>query len=454
MNTTTRDFDVEELINRRVSPLSYVVAALATLVLCVDGFNTLDISYVMPQIARQWQIDHVMVGQIFSAGIAGLLAGYLLLAPCAGRFGQKRVVIFSTALFGILSLLTTFAANPWLLIVLRFITGIGLGGAIPSAVALTGEFSPKRRRSTFITIVFVGITIGQSGAGLVASALLKDYGWQSVLYVGAALALGLAGLMAMLLPESVDFLVNRGADRPAALAVIRRIDRGVTIAPETRLRAGEGNAEHIRLTQLFQDGRTVGTVALWFGLAMNLMVLTVLQSWLPTIFIDAGLGQEMAIRAASIALAGGLVAAFTVGPLMDRYGPYVVVWGLLLLGTIATPIIGLATALPLALIVLPTFIASFCNSGVQKSSNALAVYFYPTALRSAGLGWALGIGRIGAFIGPLAVGYMLQYGSTPSMIFYVMGVPMLLGAIAFLAMGRRYGRGETPAAAPLAQAAE
>ncbi|HTH98862.1 MAG TPA: MFS transporter [Stellaceae bacterium] len=441
METTGPVINAEELINARISGLSLLVAVFGALVLFVDGFDTQVIAYITPQIAKLWHIDKGMMGQIFSSGVAGLLAGYLVISPIAAKVGQKRMMILATALFGVMSLVTTLTSNVWMLMACRFITGVGLGGALPSAVVMTGEFCPKRWRSTFITMAYIGLSFGQIAAGFVAAALLRTFGWQSVLYVGAILPLSLALAMYFLLPESIDHLVNRAQDRARAIKVIQRIKPGIVVPEGARLQAGEGNAHHVAVNRLFQDNRTTGTLAIWFSLIMNLAVLTVLQSWLPTIFIDSGLKQETAIRVASIALGGGILAAPIIGPLMDRFGPFVVMTTLYVLGGLFTALIGGTMSSSIWIVLMPAFAASFSASGIQKSTNALTVYFYPTALRSTGLGWALGIGRIGAVIGPVVVGYLLQFGWKPSSIFYAEALPMLLGAAAIFIMGRTYGRG-------------
>lgn len=432
--------DADALIDRSaVSTLQVVVGLLGALVLFVDGFDTQVIGFITPQLARNWHIPRDMLGPIFSSGLVGLLIGYLVLAPLSARFGHKRVVALSVASFGLLTLLTTSAATTNVLIAFRFLTGIGLGGAIPSAVALTGEYAPKHLRSTFITFMYCGLSFGQIAAGAVSAALLARFGWRAVLWVGGALPLVLALLLALALPDSLEFLINRARDRRRAVMLLRRIAPGVAIPEDTRLVAGAADARAASVTDLFKDRRTLGTLAIWLGLAMNLMVNFFLQSWLTTIFIGVGLSQETAITATSVSMAGGILAAFVIGPLMDRLGPYVVMSALFAGGALAVALIGVALYWPLAPIMAVSFCAGFCTSGIQKSSNALAIYFYPTALRSTGLGWGLGVGRVGAILGPLAAGAFLGLGWHPAWLFYAAALPMLLGAASVAVMGGFYG---------------
>jgi MFS transporter, AAHS family, 4-hydroxybenzoate transporter len=444
--------DVDALIDRSpIGRINITVAALGALVLFVDGFDTQVIGYITPQIAKNWHISQAMLGPIFSSGLVGLLVGYLVLAPLSGRFGHKRVVILSTAIFGALTFLTASAGSAEALIVFRFLTGVGLGGAIPSAVALTGEYCPRHRRSSFITFMYVGLTLGQVAAGALSATLLERYGWQSVLWVGGALPLLHAVLLYFALPESLEYLINRGRDRKRAVAIIRRIAPALVVADADRLAAG-GNAQAVSVGELFRARRALGTLAIWVGLAMNLMINFFMQNWLPTIFINVGLGQQTAIIATTVSMAGGLIAAFVVGPLMDRLGPYPVMTALFLGGALFEGVTGVVLHAPVMVVTATSFCAGFCTSGIQKSANALAIYFYPTALRSTGLGWGLGVGRVGAIIGPLAAGFLLGIGWAPAGLFYVAALPMLVGALAIVLMGRFYARPAVDSPQPLAAA--
>ena len=425
-----------------------MVGVLGALILFVDGFNTQVIGYIAPQIAKNWNIPRDVLGWILAADKVGLLIGYLFVAPLSGYFGHKRVSIGCIVLFGLLAWMTTIAGDSTELFVLRLLTGIGLGGALPSAVALTGEYFPKHRRSTAITFIYCGLSFGQLSAGEVSNAVLDPFGWQAALWVGGGLALLLAAILAVLLPESLEYLVNRGGRSDTAARILSRLDPGRVIPPATQLVAGERHGAKLTiwqlLPQLFQKGRGFGTLVIWLALGMNLTVNTSLQVWLTKILVDAGFDQHIAIIATEASFAAGIVGAFIIGPLMDRFGPYRVISALFVVGAAFSIFLGLSLSwAAAALIAACSFGSGFCTSGVQKGGNALCIFFYPTALRSTGLGWGLGIGRIGAILGPLAVGYLLTSGWASGAVFAALAVPMLVGASAILAMRRTYG--EAPA---------
>lgn len=450
--------DTDVVINEsRISALQITVGVLGACILFVDGFNTQLIGYIAPQIAKNWNISRDVLGWVLAADKVGLLIGYLFVAPLSARFGHKRTAIACILSFGTLALLTAVSSNASELFILRLLTGIGLGGALPSGVVLTGEYFPKHRRSTSITFIYCGFSLGQGSGGEVANAVLGPYGWQGAVVIGGALAMVLAAVLMVVLPESLEYLVNRGGKPETAKRILRRIDPARTITDSTRLVAGERDGARLSIFQLlpklFEKGRTFGTVVIWIALGMNLIVNTTLQVWLTKVLVDAGFDQHISIIATEASFAAGIVGAFIIGPLIDRFGPYKVM-GTLFFGSIAFSLfIGASLSWAVAgLIIATSFGSGFCTSGVQKGGNALSVFFYPVALRSTGLGWGLGIGRIGAIVGPIAVGYFLTAGWSSPAVFGVLAIPSIIGATAIFAMGRKYGTAPVERAVPTAHA--
>jgi AAHS family 4-hydroxybenzoate transporter-like MFS transporter len=427
----------------RIGRLQILVAVLTGFVLFVDGFDTQAIAFVAPQLTRLWHIPHDLLGYMFSSGLVGLMIGYLGISPLSGRFGQRRVIIGCVASFGLLTVLTATATGPWSMMAYRLLTGIGLGGAIPAAVSLCGEYCPQRRRSTFITFMYCGYSLGTVAAGVVSVVLVEAHGWQSVLLFAGIVPTAHAIIMWFLLPDSLEFMITKNRPRAAITGILHRIEPGLIIKAADCIELPAANALGAAVNQLFQQGRGFGTLMIWLALFMNLMILFFAQNWLPSIFVEIGFTQDAAINATSVALAGGLGAALVMGPLMDRFGPYTVMAGLFCAGGVSVGLIGVADMFAQALMVVAAICAGFCLSGIQKCTNALAVYFYPTSLRATGLGWGLGIGRAGAIIGPSAAGLMLTAGLGTASLFYASILPMFVGASAIFRMGRYYAGGKT-----------
>jgi AAHS family 4-hydroxybenzoate transporter-like MFS transporter len=438
---TQAAIDTDVLIDAsRVGRTQMLVGILGGAALLVEGFDTSVIGYIAPQLTRLWHVPPSALGTILTADMVGLLLGYLFLSPLSARYGHKRMVVLCTAAFGALTFLTITSGNVAQLIGFRFLTGIGVGGAMPSAVALTGEYFPKRVRSSAIMLVYIGYSFGQIGAGVVANFLLDPFGWQAVLGFGGASTLILSAVFWFALPESLEYLINRGEDPARAARILARLAPTTAISPATRLIAGDSGARKVTAGQLLEGGRALGTGLIWIGMFMNLGIYFFLQKWLTQLLVNVGLPQSTAITATSVGLAGGILAAFIVGPLMDRFGPYMVVAGLFGLGAVSVVVMAQVLAAPTTFVIVAvSLFVGFCLSGGQKANNALSVHFYPTALRGTGLGWALGIGRIGGVIGPFLAGLLLTAGWSPAELFLAAAGPMLIGAIAIATMGQFYG---------------
>jgi MFS transporter, AAHS family, 4-hydroxybenzoate transporter len=436
----------EFIDDRPVGRYQALVITLCGLVMFMDGFDTQSISYQAPRIAREWGLSPTQLAPIFSAALVGLMIGYLVLSPLSDRFGHKRVLVASTAAFAVFTLLSVWCASVGELLALRLLTGLGLGAAAPSAVALTGEFSPRRLRATFVLVIYCGFSLGFAAAGVVAGWLLPAHGWRSMFWVGAIVPLLLAPALVWLLPESPSFLISRGRPKAQVLAVLRRIDARVgaedepTLAPaDTPNRAGRAAT----LGALFGRQQILGTLLLWLVFVINLGEFYALQSWLPSMLTSLHYPLGTVVTATTLTTVGGIVAGLLTGPCMDRLGAYGTVATVYLLGCVFVALAGLALVgagqgAPLWVMLAANFLAGCCVSGGQKSVIALAAVFYPTAVRSSGVGWALGIGRVGGILGPLVVGAALAAHWTPRAVFCALAVPMLVAGVAVLVMGRRY----------------
>jgi AAHS family 4-hydroxybenzoate transporter-like MFS transporter len=431
--------DVPAFIDsRKIGRFQILVAVLCATVMLFDGLNTQVIGYLGPVLSKDWNLPRAALGPIFSASLTGLMIGLLIIGPLSDHVGRKLAIVTSTVLFGCFTLLTAGAQAVPDLLFYRLMAGIGLGGALTNALALTGEYCPARRRATLVVIMFCGFSLGSILGGGLTAALVSRFGWRPVFLAGGALPLFLAPILIAVLPESLPFLVAKGNKQERIIRLLRRIDPTFSATSDVHFVSTQPRATGMPVAQLFRSGRALGTLMLWLVFFMNLMVFIFLQNWLPTVLTGSGLATETAILVSTLISVGGIAAGLTIGPLMDSFGPYPMLAVLYICGTILVVLIGFVSTSVPAIIAI-TLGAGFSVSGGQKSVNALAVIFYPTAVRSTGVGWALGIGRVGSIIGPLMGGSLMARGWSNVNIFEFASLPMLCAAAVVIAMGLRYG---------------
>jgi len=408
-------------------------------VLFLDGFDTTAIGYVAPSLAKEWGLTKGALGPVFSAGLFGLMIGALLFGPLADRIGRKKIIIFSTLAFGIGALVTAFAKDVNTLLAIRFLTGLGLGGAMPNTIALTSEFSPQRRRATMVMAMFCGFSLGAALGGFLAAGLIPHFGWRSVFIVGGVAPLLLVPMLALKLPESVRFLALTGRADARVAQLLGRINPKAVVAPATRFVVHEPELVGMPVLHLFRAGRTLVTLLLWVVFFMSLLDLYFLSNWLPTVLNDLGASVSEAAAIGSMLQVGGVVATFALGYIIDRFS----FRALALLYFIAVFAVGAIGQLghSVALVSMAIFVAGFCIVGGQIAANALAAGFYPTSVRASGVGWALGIGRVGSIVGPLVGGALLTMKWSTGAVFVAAAVAALCAALAAFSLSRIAGMG-------------
>jgi len=431
----TAIIEVAEFIDAQpVGGFQIRLLATCAAVLFLDGFDTQAIGFVAPALAREWGVTKVALGPVFSAGLFGLMIGALLLGPLADRVGRKKIIIVSTVAFGLGALVTTLVQDVSSLIVIRFLTGLGLGGAMPNAIALTSEFNPRRRRATMVMIMFCGFSVGAALGGLLAAALIPQFGWRSVFVVGGVAPLLLAPILAVKLPESVRFLaLTRGFDgRVAQLLLL--VNPGAVFAPATRFVVDEPKLSGIPVKHLFTSGRTVPTLLLWVVFFMSLLDLYFLSNWLPTVLNDLGASLSQAAVIGSMLQIGGVVGTVALGSVIDRFSfralalvYFAAVFAVGAIGQLGHSAVFVTVAI---------FAAGFCIVGGQIAANALAAGYYPTSVRATGVGWALGIGRVGAIVGPLIGGALLDMKWSAGEVFLMAAAAALCAALAAFSLSR------------------
>ncbi|HEY5130269.1 MAG TPA: MFS transporter [Bradyrhizobium sp.] len=444
--------DVAEFIDQQpVGGFQLRLLLTCAAVLFLDGFDTQAIGYVAPALAKEWGLTKSALGPVFSAGLFGLMIGALVFGPLADRVGRKRIIILSTLAFGIGALVTAFVQDVNTLLAIRFLTGLGLGGAMPNAVAMTSEFNPRRRRATMVMIMFCGFSVGAALGGLLAAALIPHFGWRSVFVVGGVAPLLLVPILALRLPESVRFLALTGRANERVAQLLGFISPQAVFAPATRFVIHEPELTGIPVLHLFRDGRTVVTLLLWVVFFMSLLDLYFLSNWLPTVLNDLGASVSASAAIGSMLQVGGVVGTFALGSIIDRFSfralalvYFMAVFAVGAIGQVGHSVVFVTMAI---------FAAGFCIVGGQIAANALAATFYPTSVRATGVGWALGIGRIGSIVGPLVGGALLTMKWSAASVFMAAAGAAWCAALAAFCLSRLAGMADSGRDAADAQVA-
>ncbi|MFT4068064.1 MFS transporter [Paraburkholderia sp.] len=437
-----REINVAGLIDARpLGRYQFVVLGLCLLVVLLDGFDTQTIGFLAPHIANALAIPLRQFGPVFGMGPLGMVVSAMIVGPIADHVGRKRMLIFATVCFGVGSLLTAIATTLPALIVARLVTGIGLGGVLPNVIALAAEFAPKRHARTCIAVMMCGLPAGSLAGGLVAAALLPAFGWKAAFYAGGLAPVVLALVLAAWMPESVRYLIARGADPARIARVLRAISPD---APSTGVRyVDHDNRAHghkgkrVGARAVFTEGRAVSTVLLWIPYFMNLMLLYFSINWLPAIVNASGQTAALSLFAITSFNAGGMLGALSQGPVMNRFGPRPVLVSQCAITALYAVVLGLFHTNPICVVVF-TAMAGYAVVGIQAGLNALSAEIYPTSIRATGAGWALGVGRLGSISGPLVGSVMIAMHWPPQRIFMAGVVPSLLALAAVAVLARRH----------------
>jgi len=424
--------NVQTLLNDHpFSGFQWVIFALCFLIVLLDGFDTAAIGYIAPSLITEWGVSKPALAPVLSAALFGLAAGAIFSGPLADRLGRKTVLVGSVAVFAVACLGSGFSPDIWTLAVLRFVTGLGLGAAMPNAVTLMSEYCPDSRRATLTNAMFCGFPLGAAFGGFLAAWMIPHFGWRSVLILGGAAPLLLLVALVVLLPESVRHMVANNYPADRIRKVLARIAgdavQGVQrfVLTEARPEAQAGSGMGVVLSRQYR----VGSVMLWIAYFMGLVIFYALMNWMPVLFKEAGLDPKTGTLVAALFPLGG-VGAVLFGWLMDRFNANRIIAIGYALTAASIWWIG-QTAGHLGWLVVAVFLAGTIMNTAQSSMPALAAAFYPTRGRATGVAWMLGIGRFGGIAGSFLVAELSARHMAFSEIFAVVAIP---GVIAMAAL--------------------
>ncbi|WP_248920379.1 MFS transporter [Pseudomonas entomophila] len=433
-----RTLDVHQIIdNARFTPFHWMVMAWCGLLLIFDGYDLFIYGVVLPVIMKAWGLTPLQAGALGSYALFGMMFGALAFGSLADRIGRKKGIALCFALFSGATILNGFASSPSEFGIYRFFAGLGCGGLMPNAVALMNEYAPKRLRSTLVAIMFSGYSLGGMLSAGIGIFLLPRFGWESMFFA-AAVPLLLLPVILYYLPESIGFLVRQGRQQEAR-TLLKRLDPNCDVQANDQLQAQDNKGQGTSVLALFREGLAVRTLALWLAFFCCLLMVYALSAWLPKLMANAGYSLGSSLSFLLVLNFGGMAGAIVGGWLGDRYSLVKVKVAFFLAAALSISLLGVNSPMPVLYLLI--FIAGATTIGTQILLYAGAAQLYRLPVRSTGLGWASGIGRNGAIVGPLLGGALMGINLPLQLNFIAFAIPGAVAALAMavhLASGRRH----------------
>jgi len=416
-----------------MSRFQLVAVAICIGLNMLDGFDVLVMAFTSSSVAGEWGLSGRQVGMLLSAGLFGMTAGSLFLAPWADRFGRRAIVLVCLTLCIVGMLLSAFAGGPVELAALRVLTGIGIGGMLASISVITAEYSSDRWRNTAVSLQATGYPIGATIGGSIAAVLVTHYGWRSVFVFGALVSAAMIPVVLWRLPESLDFLLDKRP--PRALEKVNALLRHMKRSEVRDIPAPASPVVRtaMPMRRLFAEGMARPSVFIALSFFLQMFSFYFVLSWTPKLLVHAGLSKQQGITGGVLLNVGGIVGGTIFGYLAARFGVQRLTAIAMVVASACVVLFGvvardLAMAFPVALLIGAFIFAAMV--GLYSLTPAL----YPPSIRTTGMGWAIGIGRLGAILSPSTAGFLVEGGWQNSTLYALYALPLLVAAATVLAI--------------------
>ncbi|WP_407305550.1 aromatic acid/H+ symport family MFS transporter [Acinetobacter sp.] len=425
---STNKVNINTLIDEaKFTPFHWGVLIWCLLIIIFDGYDLVIYGVALPLLMQEWSLSAVQAGMLASTALFGMMFGAMTFGTLSDKLGRKKTIMICVAIFSGFTFIGAFATSPVEFGILRFLAGLGIGGVMPNVVALMTEYAPKRIRSTLVALMFSGYAIGGMTSALLGAWLVPQFGWK-IMFLLAGIPLLLLPVIWKFLPESLMYLTNK-QQTVKAHDIIQKISPTQVITSDTQFVLNEvQKGDEAPLKALFQQGRSFSTFMFWLAFFMCLLMVYALGSWLPKLMIQAGysLGASMIfLFALNI---GGMVGAIGGGYLADKFHIKKVLTIMFLCGAIALILLGFNS--PQFVLYTLIAVAGAATIGSQILLYTFVAQYYPSTVRSTGMGWASGIGRIGAIVGPVLTGALLTMNLPHQMNFFAIAIPGVIAALA------------------------
>ena len=422
--------DPNDIINReKLSPLQWLIFSLGFLVFFCDGLDTGIIGFIAPALLDHWGISKAELAPVMSAALVGMCMGALLSGPLADHLGRKSVILSTSILFSVFTLLCGFADNTTELMIYRFVTGLGLGAAMPNISTLVSEYMPAKRKAFLTGLAGCGFMLGISFGGVLSASLLDSVGWAQVMIIGGLLPLVLVLVLIFKLPESTQYLIKKHKYTQAK-NILERIQGHTFGSQQLRFTLPQHEVQHTeKPVQVLLKIYAFSSLFLWLCCFTSLLVFYLLTSWMPTILKTAGFSTQQFSLIAAIFPFGGVIGAIVMGWYMDKLNPTRVVQAAYGIAFVLFIVAGVVHS-SMLLLGVTIFMIGALLAGAQSSLLPLAAISYPTMCRAVGVSWMHGIGRIGAILGAFYGALIFSFNLELAAIFYVLAIPTLISCIA------------------------
>ena len=411
----------------KFTPFHWGVLFWCLMIIIFDGYDLVIYGVALPLLMQEWALSAVQAGLLASTALFGMMFGAMTFGTLSDKLGRKKTIMICVAIFSGFTFLGAFASNPVEFGILRFLAGLGIGGVMPNVVALMTEYAPKRIRSTLVALMFSGYAIGGMTSALLGAWLVPEFGWKIMFYI-AIIPLVALPLIWKFLPESLMYLTNK-KEIEQTRSIVQKISPSQQLNGDTEFVLNEvTKGDEAPVKALFQQGRMFSTFMFWIAFFMCLLMVYALGSWLPKLMIQAGysLGASMIfLFALNI---GGMIGAIGGGALADRFHIKKVLTIMFICGAAALILLGFNS--PQIVLYTLIAVAGAATIGSQILLYTFVAQYYPSTVRSTGMGWASGIGRIGAIVGPVLTGALLTMNLPHQMNFFAIAIPGVIAALA------------------------
>ncbi len=417
-----------------MQPVQVLAVTICVVINMFDGFDVLVMAFTAPSVAAEWSLDPATVGMLLSSGLVGMSLGSLFIAPLADRIGRRNNILICLVIISAGMCLSAFTQSALQLACARVGTGLGIGGMLASINTITAEFSSRKRQGLAIAMVQSGYPVGATVGGTITAFLIVAYDWRAVFLFGGACTAVMIPIVLRYLPESLDYLIERKP--PGALErvnqLLARMDRE-TLAelPPSRRQGNSGS-----VLKLVSAPLRASTLLLWCAFFMIMLSFYFVLSWMPSLLSGAGLSPEQGISGGVLVNIGGIIGGAALGYLTARFSAHRLTALYMVLCAVFMSIFGLLDG-NLGPMLVAGFVVGYFIFGSIIGVYSIAPNLYNTAVRNTGMGWAIGIGRFGAIIGPSAAGFLLDRGWTGTECFYLFSIPPLVAMAAVLLLRQR-----------------